>query len=298
MAVLASTMRSQTKIFITIFFAILTLSNSAWSKSPVWKVSDQDNYFYLGGTVHLLSKQDYPLPTAFDTAYADSEVLVTETDMTVIQNLQFQQSMLKRLMYQDGTTLKQVLSASTFNELAAFCEDRGIPLNAVIRFKPGMAATMLTTFELKRLAITGEGVDAHYAKRARKDQLGKKFLETPEQQIDFLENMGKGKEDALILYTLKESEGLDEWFKQMILYWRNGNVSGLEELGYTPYLDEFSALIDSLLINRNHDWIDQLQGMMQSPEKELVLVGALHLVGEQGLIKLLEKQGYTLQQLD
>ena len=74
-----------TRILLTSFITLLFCFNTASGKSPVWKISKNDNYFFLGGTIHLLSEGDYPLPKAFEIAFSSADELFFETDMTKSQ---------------------------------------------------------------------------------------------------------------------------------------------------------------------------------------------------------------------
>ncbi len=70
----------------------------------------------------------------------------------------------------------------------------------------------------------------------------------------------------------------------------------LEEVGINPYLEQFPETMDMLLGDRNRNWLPGIEAMLVTAEVELILVGALHLAGEQGLLAQLRKRGYKLEQ--
>ena len=74
------------KIIHLLVFVFIGFSINVHAESPVWKVSHGDNHLYLGGTIHLLGKDDYPLPPAFEKAYQDSSKLVFEADIQKFQS--------------------------------------------------------------------------------------------------------------------------------------------------------------------------------------------------------------------
>ena len=78
---------------------IFILVAPAHSASPVWEVTKGDNQLFIGGTIHLLTPEDYPLPTAFEEAYGQSALLVLETDIRKFQSPEFQQTLAKELTY-------------------------------------------------------------------------------------------------------------------------------------------------------------------------------------------------------
>ncbi len=268
----------------------------AHAETSVWKISKDNHHLYLGGTVHILAADDYPLPPAFARAYQLSQRLVLETDMQKLQSVEFQQVMLERLSYSGGRTLQDVLSAKTYQKLVDYCASRNIPISSIHGFKPGLAATVLLMVELGRLGLDGQGVDAFFSNKALADQkqLGK--LETAEQQLDFLVSMGQGEEDQMIEYSLSDIETLPTLMASIKSAWRRGDLQALEQAAISPYVDEFPETMDMLLDERNRNWLPKIEAMLATAEVELILVGALHLAGEQGLLNLLKTRGYDIEQ--
>ncbi|QUM84774.1 TraB/GumN family protein [Moritella sp. 28] len=285
------------KICYVFSILILGVVNTAHATSSVWKVSHGEHSLYLGGTVHVLSLDDYPFPAEFDRAYALAETLVFETDMTKLESPEFQNSMLSQLRYPDGQDLTQNLTPETYKMLAAYCESRGIGMQVINNFKPSMISLMLTMAELQRLNLTGLGVDKYYNSKAVIDakELGK--LETVEQQLAFIVGMGKGKEDEFIRYSLEDIKTLPTFMHEMKTAWRHGNRQALIDLAITPLLTDFPDIYQSLLVQRNNNWLPQIEAMFDSKGTEFVLVGALHLVGKDGLLQRLEAAGYKVTQL-
>jgi len=260
----------------------------------MWVVEKGDERLYLGGTIHVLGDDDYPLPVEFDDAYAGADRVVLETDPDLLSTPGAQQQLLSKMMYQDGTTLPDYLSRSTWRRLEQYSAERGIPLESLRIFKPGMLVITLTVAELQRLGMMGTGVDQHFANAASADgkPLGK--LESVERQIDFLSRLGEEDPDATIRYTLRDLARLPSLFRSIKRHWRSGNLDGLNQDSLAPLKLEFPAVYDMLLVQRNRDWLPKIEKMLGSPEVELVLVGALHLVGEDGLLALLRSKNYSV----
>ncbi|MDT8387843.1 MAG: TraB/GumN family protein [Thiogranum sp.] len=277
--------------------ALLAFTFSAHADSPVWKISRGEHQLYLGGTIHLLGPADYPLPPAFETAYDRAAVVVLETDMQAIESPAFQQAMQQALMYPDTTSLRDVLKPETWLLLEDRLADYGVPIESLERARPGMVVITLSMLELKRLGVAGAGVDSIYAKRAQSDRKTVAALETPQEQIDFIRSMGEGNEDALIIHTLEELEDMPALMNAMKKAWREGDIGAFEAVALDPWKDEFSGLYRSLLMDRNLDWIPDIETMLTTREIELVLVGALHLVGEDGLLAMLKQRGCRVEQM-
>lgn len=281
---------------------ILGISLLLWqalclADTSVWKVSKGGSSLYIGGTLHVLQASDYPLPETFDRAYEQAKTLVFETDLDALATPDFQMKMLTALTYSDGKNLQSVLQPSTYERLDKYCQERGLPLANFIRFKPALLTITLTMVELQRQGISSAGVDEHYHKRGHSDGKSLQKLETTDQQLQFLAAMGQGQEDQLILSTLDDMENLSTMMANMKSAWRSGDSAKLQDIAVDPMRTDYPKLYDNLLVTRNNNWLPQIEALFASPEVEFVLVGALHLVGSDGIIEQLQKRGYQAEQL-
>ena len=91
---------------------------------------------YIGGTIHVLSQSDYPLPAEFDRAYSQSDQLVFETSISEVNSPEFQMKMMQRMTLTNGQQLRDVISPEAYTALGAYCISRGIPLANMAQFKP------------------------------------------------------------------------------------------------------------------------------------------------------------------
>ncbi len=277
--------------------ASLLLPAAAAAKAPVWKVSSGEKMLYLGGTIHVLSDADYPLPLAFDQAYKNASTVVFETDLSTLQNPAFMQRMLPHLMYQRGEHIEQFLRADTEQQLQDYLHSRGVPLQSLRKYKPGMLSITMTMLELRRLGLAGVGVDQYFSSRATRDNKSIGELETASSQIHKIAAMGTGQEDTFIRKTLQELEALPELLHNMKAAWRGGHAETLNDITLSSLVEDFPGIYQSLLVDRNLAWLPKFIDMLESQDTELVLVGAAHLVGADGLLNQLEGLGYTVEQM-
>lgn len=263
--------------------------------SPVWKVAKGDRHLFIGGTVHVLSKADYPLPDAFEKAYRGASIIVFEADPHALQSQEFQKALLNRATYPQGRDLTMVLADDTKEDLVRFLSSRGIPVDNIMRFKAGMVSITLTLIELQRLGLAGTGVDEFFSLRALQDQKPVQGLETAEEQLAFIAAMGEGREDAMIAYTLRQIEELPELMQAMKAAWRSGDNDMLEEVALKPLEQDFPAVHDQFVTERNEAWLPKIEALLETEAVEFVLVGALHLVGDEGLLEQLRERGFDVQ---
>ena len=275
----------------------LSLFNGAWADTSVWVITSGNNTVYLGGTVHLLRPTDYPLPEEYEQAYQASSIIYFETDISAMTDFSVQAQMLQQLSYDDGRSLKTELNTEAYTALSAYTDKLGLPLMMLEKFKPGMVVSTLQLLEFQKMGFTPQGVDNYFNTRAVGDAKTLGQLESIEQQIGFLAAMGEGNESEFILLSLRDLEETEAVMEEMIRAWREGNNDKLAEMFIADMKAEAPELYDSLLLQRNLNWIPQIESMLRDAETEFVLVGAAHLVGDQGLLDLLSRKGFQVEQL-
>lgn len=285
-------------MFACFWFVGTTLTSiSSQAQTSVWRVSDGDSDVYIAGTVHLLRQQDYPLPSAYEQAYIASERLFFETDIGALGDMGLQQRMLQQLTYQDGRTLSTVLDAESYAALTAYVDSIGLPMAMLQSFKPGLLISTLSVLEFQKLGFTPQGVDSYYFTRALGDGKVRGELETIDQQIAMLASMGEGYESEFVLYSVKDFSKIGQSIERIVQAWRAGDTVALSEEFIAPMLADTPVLYDSMLVQRNNNWMPQVEAMFDEDGTEFVLVGVAHLVGEHGLVEQLENKGYEVTQL-
>jgi hypothetical protein len=270
----------------------------ALAASPVWKVETSDRQLYLAGSIHLLRAGDYPLPAAFERAYAHSDLVVLESDVSASGQPEFQQRLSQASRLPGGQRLDQHLSPAVWQRLVERFEQWGIDHDFVAHLRPAMAAMTLTLVELRHLGVNLGGVDQHFSQRARADGKTLRFLETLDQQLGFMTALDQENPDEILKQTLDEITRIETLFDLIMSHWRAGQVDDMERLLVTPMQQTFPRIHQQILVERNRAWMPQLEVFLESPVTELVIVGSAHLVGEEGLLNRLAQDGYRLTQLE
>ncbi|MFL0801263.1 MAG: TraB/GumN family protein [Agarilytica sp.] len=280
-------------VFSTLLFAII-----CHAASPVWRVSKEGHHLYIGGTIHLLSKTDYPLPKPFYTAYQEAQTLVFETDMAAIQSFSFLMKMNQVMTFNDGRTLQSSLKPQTYKKLQQHFKSRAMHAEAYALYTPIGITMLISLFELQRIGLNPEfGVDQHFATKAKKDHKPMAGLETPDEHLSYIANMAAGKEDELIQKTLEELEHTEAIMQELKTAWKAGDNKKLNDLAIREMKMLYPKIYASLLVERNNHWIPKIDNMIKNKDVEMILVGALHLVGKEGLIHQLKQNGYTVENL-
>jgi len=284
------------KVMLSIALVVFVCTWAS-AESSVWKAQKDNSVIYLGGTCHLLRPSDFPLPPEFDKAYKASDVLVFETDLSKLQDPSTQQKLMVKAMYADGSTIDKHLSPQVYSMIGIYCASNGIPIEALKQFKPSIVIITLTSMELMKLGVTPEGVDLFFYKLATKDKKTVQKLETVEEQIKFLVEMGKGEEDAFVTHSLSEMKNINRDYENLVSAWKTGNAKKLSELMITDLKTKTPKVYKQLITDRNKNWLPIINAYQKTTEKEFILVGVGHLVGQDGIIETLRKNGYKVEQL-
>ena len=289
------------KLISTLLLTLVTLasaltSNDAAANTSVWKVSKGNDFIYLGGTIHILPVSEFPLPQEFTNAYQNSDAIVLEAKLPEATDTAFQMKMMQMMSYQNGQTLSGVLSKSTDRQLSDYLAGFGADINTLNGFKPGFIITMMAMLEAQRAQLSGDGVDAYFNQKALKDAKAIEYLESADFQMNMLASMGQGHEDKFIKMNLSQMEDFKTMFSQMIKSWRVGDVRALETLVIEP-MNEDPKSYQTMLVDRNKNWVPLIEKMFNDNDKEFVLVGVGHLIGDKSVVTLLKQKGYSVKKL-
>lgn len=265
--------------------------------ASVWKVSNDQHSLYIGGTMHVLTPDDYPLAKEYDLAFNASDKVIFETDMQAVSSPEFGQKMMREMMYSDGTTINKVLSPDTYQALAVHLSSRQLTMQEFASHKPNFLAITLTFIELQTMGYTSEGVDMFFANLAGSKGMEQGWLETPDEHLDFIIKMGGDDPDTVIEYALQDIQKMPEMFAKLHSTWLSGDMQGMANVGITPFKADYPAIYQDLLVTRNNNWIPKIIKMLKDQPTEFILVGALHLSGPDSVLAKLEAKGYTIEKL-
>jgi len=285
------------KGYLWLLCSLLSFSLAAapTDKGFLWKVSADDATVFLMGSLHFATTDFYPLRPAVLAAFNDSDALVVEIDIAAQNPLQLQQLVMETGTYANGTTLRSQLSDKAWQRLGDYMQQKGLSLANFNSYRPGLLITTLTSLEIMEEGLSAEsGLDLYFLNQAR----GKKNimeLETLQQQLSLL--MDIDDPDELMLQTLDEFDNYGQMISDLISIWQTGDEDALTEMMITEPLEEYPEskdYFDRIYTERNQAMAAKVKSMLQQGGDYFVVVGAGHLIGETGLVELLEQSGYQV----
>lgn len=271
-------------------------TRSATSRSFLWKVQSGAAILYLAGSVHALDKASYPLDPAFQRAFDASTTLVEEIDLAETDSLAAAPALLAKGMNPGGRTFDQVVSKETAELLSERLKDSPMVLTLVRTMKPWMIDVVLSALQAQKMGLDPDlGLDQHFYDKAK--AAGRKIvgLETALYQLDRLDTLPLEVQERMLRRTLEELDTAGEMLGNLLAVWKQGDAAGLERL----MRDEYAAnpeVYQSLVVDRNRDWMPQLDACLTERLSCFVVVGAAHVVGPDGLLTMLRRKGYRVEQ--
>ena len=284
-------------VLIALVAVMLAVADAASARTFAWKVTGKGGAIYLVGSVHVLTPDFYPLDPALDAAYKDSDLLVEEVDMAELLDPSSQMAALSRGMLTGDQTLDKLLSPATLALVKKATGDLGAAGGPLMRFKPWMLAIALQGFELQKVGFDPElGLDKHFYDRAKEQGKAVQGLETAEYQISRFDTMTMEQQDRMLAQTLKELDTEIASVGKLTAAWKSGDAPAVERIVLAD-LKSDPQMYQRLLVERNKNWLPKIEALFAGRGRALVVVGAAHLVGPDGVLAMLKAKGYTVEQL-
>ena len=267
------------------------------SAVPLWEIEGTNNRIRLLGSVHFLRAEDYPLPPAIADAYREADIIIMELALdkiTATDMLRVQQQL---AIDPEGRSLSELVSAGTYRKVRSLAADIDIDLNLLQPFEPWFAALQITQLRLLQLGFDGSyGIDAMLTHQASTDGKPLLGLETLDEQLQALDTLPAAAQQKFLLQTLEDAGSISDDLELIMTAWRQGDIATLNKL-LLEGLDEQPEVYEQILIQRNRRWTQAIIDMTKDSEDYLIIVGALHLIGEDSVQSMLDDAGIRTRRI-
>ena len=251
----------------------------------------------LLGSIHVLRDSDYPLPATVDALYARADDLVMELDLDDLDASVLQSGLLAASVLPPGKTLRDVLDPEVYRLTEQHVGAAGLPIAALERVEPWFIAIVLLDEGLRRQGFRADlGLEQYVLGKARKDRKAIAGLESLQAQVAIFDGLSAPTQQALLEQTLREIDSADRTLEELADAWRDGRLDELTDQLIGEF-DDFPGLYDSLITDRNRRWVPEIERLLGDGRRHLVIVGAVHLVGKDGVIELLRARGHPAERV-
>lgn len=260
----------------------------------LWEVRGAgDSRVLLLGSFHLLQDSDYPLAEDVQQAYAQADRLVFELSPEEMTSPALAGSMLAAASRRDGSLLQKDISAADWQRLTQWSAQRAMPIERLQGLHTWFVAINLSLVEMANAGMQAElGLDRHLMQRALQDGKATAGLETGAAQIGVFTAMGQAEQQQMLAEALDEAgQGGARW-RALHAAWRSGDVARIWDHAGRELQASYPALYRTINVQRNQAWLERLpQWLADGQGTTLVVVGALHLVGADGMVQQLHDSG-------
>jgi len=274
------------------------LQSGANAALPLWELTDTSNRVRLLGSIHFLRENDYPLDPAITAAFDDADVVLMEIDMDDLDPEASKRAIAALAVDSGGRKLPDLMGPDGWQAATSEARELGIDLTSLAPFEPWYAAIVVTQLRLAQLGFDPSfGVETRMAADAGKRGKEIRGLETLEDQLGTLDGLSPPAQRLFLQSTLEEAVEADEIADSMITAWKAGDVKALD----TELLDSVRAqpeVYRALIIRRNEKFASAIGDLVNDKKNYLIVIGALHLVGPDSVLHMLDRDGIPSRQIE
>ena len=279
---------------------LLAGTPTASGKACVWRVSDGTHALYLAGSVHALRASDAPFPPEYTDAYNASSGLAFETDLTV-PGERWAAAIERAGTLPANVTLRDKVDPRTYaymqRVVAKFHGGSTEGLQRIEHLKPWVISWMLDSPTGKVPGLSGaHGVEPYFLTRAKKDHKKIAGLVPFDEHVAVFGDMNDADSEAELLLAFIQLDKRNTAFDKTVAAWKRGDIASIDRDFDEEYRDA-PSLRRRLLSDRNHRWLPTIEGYLHSGKTWMIVAGAGHMAGREGLPTLLQGRGYQVEQL-
>jgi uncharacterized protein len=294
--------------------AALTLTPLATDAAPqskkfpkccVWRVTNAKAPFYLVGSIHALSKKDYPLPKPYEIALKDSTRFVFEFDPT--RQAEFQKRFEAAAKFPLGQDIRSKISPELLawlrkNMFTVIPDHRGekgerlASFDSQLRYKPWWIAQHLAAPAAYSKTSASHGLDNYFVDHAIKtgNEIG--GLESVDEHVAVMGGLSDRDSEFMLQDALTQPNNGEKEFSRMYRAWRKGDTDALWA-GDAPLRAKAPRIAARFVDDRNVRWVPRIESELKTGKPTAIVAGALHFSGPRSVIALLQKRGYIIEQL-
>ena len=290
---------------LPLLFAISAPAAQKFPKCCVWRVTNAKAPFYLVGSIHALSRKDYPLPAPYEIALRDSKRFLFEFDPN--RHVEFEKKFEAAGKYPPGQDIRSKIDP----DLLAWLQqnittvkpdhhrakrERTRSFDSEFGYKPWWIAQHLVGPATYTKTSLSHGLDNYFVDRATREKKEIAGLESVDEHVAVMGGLSDRDSEFILRDTLGQPGNADKEFTRMYKAWRKGNTDALWE-GDSRLRKQAPWIAARFVDNRNVKWVPRIERELKTGKPTAIVAGALHFSGPNSVIKLLEKRGYKIEQL-
>lgn len=279
-----------------------------------YKISsnETDAVIYLLGSIHVADDSIYPLNNTIMSSYKASDYLAVEVDaVEATKDMDKQLELVQKMTYEDGTTIKDELGEKLYNKMAEVLTEKSSYSPIFDSYKPVFFESLFENLISKDAGLdSNKGIDMYFLKLAKEDKKDILEIETADFQYDLLLNMpNELHKQSIESYSNYYNFNVLS-MKTLYNAWKKGDINILEKMSIGFYKVQFKSILSgeeyemldnynkTLITDRNYGMAQALEKYMSENKNVFCVVGVGHVIGNEGIVSLMEQKGYSVEKLD
>ena len=293
---------------LAMLIAIPVHAAQSFRKVCVWRVTNAKAPFYLVGSIHALSKNDYPLPAPYEIAKRDSKRFLFEFNPN--RHVEFEKQFEAAGKYPRGQDIRSKIDPELFawlrrnvwsvaSDAPRGKHERVGNFDSQFRYKPWWIAQHLVgpvTYSKGSKSSLSQGLDNYFVDHALKEKKEIAGLESVDEHVAVMGGLSDRDSEFILRDALEEPKNAEKEFNRMHKAWLKGDTDALWA-GDGRLRTQAPRIAARFVDNRNTKWIPRIEAELKTGKPTAIVAGALHFSGPNSVIKLLEKRGYKIEQL-
>jgi uncharacterized protein YbaP (TraB family) len=263
----------------------------------MWKATSPTATVYLVGSIHLGDSSMYPLPKEVESAFAAAKVLTVEVNIKNADQAKMEGIVQKDGLYTGGDSLTKHLPKAMLAELDDYCTRHNVPRAGMEKLKPWLVAVSIAAMAWQQAGEDPSlGIDMHFLNESKPPQRIDE-LETMESQLSIFAEASEEEQQSMLAAILKQGDKTKDMIQRTQAAYVSGDPDAVKKV-----MDEqddmgSKSLEKKLLDDRNVTMTGKMEEYLKGKESIFVVVGAAHIVGDNGIAKQLRDKGYKVDQV-
>lgn len=294
------------RLFGTLFFSLVILSapvkaaetDIVKARPALWQVEKGEGKVYLLGSFHLLPKNYQWFDGVIQQSFEASEELVMEAKMTPEATATIQAMVIQNAFFAPDDNLQNHLEAASYDKMLAYSKKlMGMDEDTARQMKPWFVALQMSVISIMSIGMDpNSGVDKYLEGLAKKDGKNISGLETPQDSMNALIKHPLNVQVAMLADTLDKLDDFRSYINEYLEAWASGDgdvmsKTMIEDMASHP------EMYQALLVDRNKKWMPAIEAHINGDKTIFIVVGAAHMVGPDGIVRMLESKGYRVDKI-
>lgn len=280
----------------------------------IWEVKSDTATIYLVGSIHVANDDTYPLQQKLLDAFAISDAIAVEVDVVALQeDMELMTEISSMMIYTDGTNLTNHISDELLSIFNDYVEQYGVSgfsseyIELLYMYKPWVLYSLISNDVILDAGFEAEsGIDMYFINQAKENGMEIIEVESAKFQYDMLDSFSLELQEFMLKDSLETSRDSSVMsMKLMLSLWEEGDVEAFEILLNEETAELMGGMTEEeqklyeeynkkMITDRNIGMTDKVEELLKGDQDVFYIVGSAHMVGEDGIVQLLQDRGYIV----